>query len=62
MEYYRNLMSILRGNFVGHHNRPTLDELHGNQTSVSFDNANVCEKFVVIVYITLIVDDLGEKF
>ncbi|KPM09065.1 Amino acid permease-like protein 4 [Sarcoptes scabiei] len=37
MEYYRNLMSILRGNF-GNQHRPTLDELHGNQISISFDD------------------------
>ncbi|OTF78311.1 hypothetical protein BLA29_006814 [Euroglyphus maynei] len=38
MEFYRNLMSIVRFHGHGHGNRPTLDELHGNQTSISLDN------------------------
>ncbi|KAH9425070.1 hypothetical protein DERP_011798 [Dermatophagoides pteronyssinus] len=40
MEFYRNLMSIVRFHGHGHGNRPTLDELHGNQTSISLDNSN----------------------
>lgn len=40
MEFYRNLMSIVRFHGHGHSNRPTLDELHGNQTSISLDNPN----------------------